>query len=281
MLTKPPLSFIGNKSKYKKIFIQVLKRDFNDQYVYVDLFGGSGYLSYVVKYIFPNAKVIYNDYDNYLDRVKHISDTNNIIQDINKIFNEDNLKRSEKANAETKAKVINLLEDKISKNEYIDINTISSQILFSGNSTKDIKVLKARPIYNRINKKPLDKKQAEEYIKAFNDIKITHCDYMELYNKYKDKDNVVLLVDPPYLDTNCDTYNMSWEYIDFIKVLSILRHKQWFYFTSNKTKIYELLKYFDETFDTNILKGTETYKRQTSINHQGKYDDILIVKSNK
>ena len=281
MLTKPPLSFIGNKSKYKKIFIEVLKRNFNDQYVYVDLFGGSGYLSYVVKYIFPNAKVIYNDYDNYLDRVKHISDTNKILQDINKIFNEDNLKRSEKANAETKAKVINLLEDKISNNEYIDINTISSQILFSGNSTKDIKVLKARPIYNRINKKPLDKKQAEEYIKAFNDIKITHCDYMELYNKYKDKDNVVLLVDPPYLDTNCDTYNMSWEYIDFIKVLSILRHKQWFYFTSNKTKIYELLKYFDETFDTNILKGTETYKRQTSINHQGKYDDILIVKSNK
>ena len=96
MLTKPPLSFIGNKSKYKKIFIEVLKRNFNDQYIYVDLFGGSGYLSYVVKYIFPNAKVIYNDYDNYLDRVKHISDTNNIIQDINKIFNEDNLKRSEK-----------------------------------------------------------------------------------------------------------------------------------------------------------------------------------------
>lgn len=281
MLTKPPLSFIGNKSKYKKIFIQVLKRNFNDQYVYVDLFGGSGYLSYVVKYIFPNAKVIYNDYDNYLDRVKHISDTNKIIQEINEIFIKDNLKRSEKANDETKAKVIKLLEEKISNDEYIDINTITSQTLFSGTSTKDIDVFKTRSLYNRINKKPLDEKQAEEYIKAFNDIEITHCDYMELYNKYKDEDNVVLLVDPPYLDTNCDTYNMSWEYIDFIKVLSILRHKQWFYFTSNKTKIYELLKYFDETFNTNILPNTETYKRQTNITYSGKYEDILIVKSNK
>ena len=95
MLTKPPLSFIGNKSKYKKIFIQVLKRDFNDQYIYVDLFGGSGYLSYVVKYIFPNAKVIYNDYDNYLDRVKHISVTNNIFLVINNIFYEVNFNSSE------------------------------------------------------------------------------------------------------------------------------------------------------------------------------------------
>ena len=277
MLARPPLSFIGNKSKFRKKFIEILERDFNDKYIYVDLFGGSGYLSYVVKNIFPNATVIYNDYDNYLDRVKHISDTNKILQDINEIFNEDNLKRSEKANTDTKIKVMDLLEDKISKGEFVDINTITSQILFSGNSTKDFEAFKNATLYNRINKKPLDEKQAEEYLKVFDDVEITHCDYMELYNKYKDEDNVVLLIDPPYLDTKCDTYNMSWEYIDFIKVLGILRHNLWFYFTSNKTKIYELLKYFDETFNTNILKNTETYKRINIVNYSGKYDDILIV----
>ena len=279
MLARPPLSFIGNKSKFRKKFIEILERDFNDKYIYVDLFGGSGYLSYVVKNIFPNATVIYNDYDNYLDRVKHISDTNKILQDINEIFNEDNLKRSEKANTDTKIKVMDLLEDKISKGEFVDINTITSQILFSGNSTKDFEAFKNATLYNRINKKPLDEKQAEEYLKVFDDVEITHCDYMELYNKYKDEDNVVLLIDPPYLDTKCDTYNMSWEYIDFIKVLGILRHNLWFYFTSNKTKIYELLKYFDETFNTNILKNTETYKRINIVNYSGKYDDILIVKN--
>ena len=279
MLARPPLSFIGNKSKFRKKFIEILERDFNDKHIYVDLFGGSGYLSYVVKNIFPNATVIYNDYDNYLDRVKHISDTNKILQDINEIFNEDNLKRSEKANTDTKIKVMDLLEDKISKGEFVDINTITSQILFSGNSTKDFEAFKNATLYNRINKKPLDEKQAEEYLKVFDDVEITHCDYMELYNKYKDEDNVVLLIDPPYLDTKCDTYNMSWEYIDFIKVLGILRHNLWFYFTSNKTKIYELLKYFDETFNTNILKNTETYKRINIVNYSGKYDDILIVKN--
>ena len=262
MLARPPLSFIGNKSKFRKKFIEILERDFNDKYIYVDLFGGSGYLSYVVKNIFPNATVIYNDYDNYLDRVKHISDTNKILQDINEIFN-----------------VMDLLEDKISKGEFVDINTITSQILFSGNSTKDFEAFKNATLYNRINKKPLDEKQAEEYLKVFDDVEITHCDYMELFNKYKDEDNVVLLIDPPYLDTKCDTYNMSWEYIDFIKVLGILRHNLWFYFTSNKTKIYELLKYFDETFNTNILKNTETYKRINIVNYSGKYDDILIVKN--
>ena len=199
MLARPPLSFIGNKSKFRKKFIEILERDFNDKYIYVDLFGGSGYLSYVVKNIFPNATVIYNDYDNYLDRVKHISDTNKILKDINEIFNEDNLKRSEKANTDTKTKVMDLLEDKISKGEFVDINTITSQILFSGNSTKDFEAFKNATLYNRINKKPLDEKQAEEYLKVFDDVEITHCDYMELYNKYKDEDNVVLLIDPPYI----------------------------------------------------------------------------------
>ena len=74
MLTKPPLNFIGNKGKFGKIFREELEEKFDDSYVYVDLFGGSGYLSYLVKYTFPNARVIYNDYDNYFERIKKIQD---------------------------------------------------------------------------------------------------------------------------------------------------------------------------------------------------------------
>ena len=282
MLKKPPLSFIGNKSKFRELFTKILEQDFNDKYVYVDLFGGSGYLSYVVKCVFPNAEVIYNDYDNYFDRIKHIKETNNILQSIKDIFTEHNIEHNDRANNDTKTIVVDYLKDQINNGQYVDIRTITSQILFSGNSNKDFKSIQKQTLYNRINKNLLNENQVEEYIKVFDNIEITHCDYIELYNKYKDIDNVVFLVDPPYLDTRCDTYNMNWQYIDFIKVLSILNNKNWFYFTSNKTKICQLLKSFDETFNTNILANTTTYTRKTTINgNGGVYDDIMIVKKTK
>lgn len=41
----------------------------------VDVFGGSGLLSHTVKRIKPKARVIYNDFDGYSERLKHIDDT--------------------------------------------------------------------------------------------------------------------------------------------------------------------------------------------------------------
>ena len=281
MLKKPPLSFIGNKSRFRELFKKILKQNFTDKYIYVDLFGGSGYLSYVVKYVFPNAEVIYNDYDNYIDRIKHITDTNNILQNIKDIFREHNIKYNKKADDDTKKIIVDYLKEKLNNNEYVDVRTITNKILFSGNFDKDFKAIEKQRIYNNINKNPLDETQAEKYIKVFDNIEITHCDYIELYNKYKDNENVVFIVDPPYLGTNCDTYNMKWKDNDFIEVLSIIKEKNWFYFTSDKTKIYQLLKFFDETFNTNILLNTTTYTRKTAVTRNVLYEDIMIVKKSK
>ena len=70
-----PLPFQGQKRRFVKPFKEALKSFPNDA-VYVDLFGGSGLLSHTVKSVYPEAKVIYNDFDNYSERLKNIPKTN-------------------------------------------------------------------------------------------------------------------------------------------------------------------------------------------------------------
>ncbi len=56
--SQSPLPFQGQKRRFVKHFKDSL-RNYNDKYVFVDLFGGSGLLSHTVKTVFPNAKVVY------------------------------------------------------------------------------------------------------------------------------------------------------------------------------------------------------------------------------
>lgn len=57
-----PLPFVGQKRMFAQKFIEVLK-EYPDNSVFVDLFGGSGLLSHITKREKPNARVIYNDYE--------------------------------------------------------------------------------------------------------------------------------------------------------------------------------------------------------------------------
>ncbi|EAX81099.1 hypothetical protein TVAG_527790 [Trichomonas vaginalis G3] len=79
--TKPPLPFFGNKSRCKDIILRELKKLPNGL-TFVDLFGGSFYISHLCHTIFPDSKIICNDFDNYMDRLKHIPDTNNILKEL-------------------------------------------------------------------------------------------------------------------------------------------------------------------------------------------------------
>ena len=62
--TQSPLPFQGHKRKFLNHVKQVLTNSSEDA-TYVDLFGGSGILSHTVKQLKPNAKVVYNDYDDF------------------------------------------------------------------------------------------------------------------------------------------------------------------------------------------------------------------------
>ena len=76
-----PLPFQGQKRRFVKDFSEVLK-EYPSNATYVDLFGGSGLLSHTVKCIHPNAKVVFNDFDNFSKRLKTISQTNQILEEL-------------------------------------------------------------------------------------------------------------------------------------------------------------------------------------------------------
>jgi hypothetical protein len=66
-----PLPFMGQKRRFINKFKEALKQ-YREDAVYVDLFGGSGLLSHIVKETYPAATVVYNDYDNYRERLEAI-----------------------------------------------------------------------------------------------------------------------------------------------------------------------------------------------------------------
>ena len=79
-----PLPFQGQKRRFLKPFKTALE-SFPADATYVDLFGGSGLLSHTVKQMFPDAKVIYNDFDGYSHRLENADKTNALLSDIRDI----------------------------------------------------------------------------------------------------------------------------------------------------------------------------------------------------
>ena len=82
-----PLPFVGQKRMFARQYIQVL-RDYPDNAVYVDLFGGSGLLSHITKRVKPQATVVYNDFDNYRQRLANIPRTNLLLADLRRLVSE-------------------------------------------------------------------------------------------------------------------------------------------------------------------------------------------------
>lgn len=81
MYLSAPLPFVGQKRMFAKEFMKVLEQ-YPDGTLFVDLFGGSGLLSHITKSLKPHSTVIYNDFDNYRFRMKHIPQTNQLLADI-------------------------------------------------------------------------------------------------------------------------------------------------------------------------------------------------------
>lgn len=61
-------------------------------------------------------------------------------------------------------------------------------------------------------------------------VEIVKADYRELFAQYKDTENVVFLVDPPYLSTDTKTYKCYWKLADYLDVLKVLEGHAYIYF---------------------------------------------------
>lgn len=201
---KPPLPFLGNKRGFIKLLDNILRLAFlegkiNNETLIIDLFGGSGLLSHNIKRILPANRVIWNDYDNYKERLDNIETTEKHRQKIREIsfnslifwYNKKRLPSNYLFDYETQA-IKDYLQKEQDKGSYLDLTTISTWLLFGGCYYNDLKYfLNTKRFYTCFYGKDLN---ADGYLEG---VERVSCDYKELLEKYKNNDNVLFVADPP------------------------------------------------------------------------------------
>jgi len=274
--THAPLPFQGQKRYFAASFAAIMSEygQTAEPKIIVDLFGGSGLLAHKAKRALPDCRVIYNDYDDFHIRLLNIQKTNRLLSDIRAILS--NSKRDVKICPTERALVLQRVE-KESKTGYVDYITISSGILFSGNYALSFEELAKSTLYNTVRMTDYEIDPGD-YLEG---LEIYKCDYMQLYNKYKDVPGVVFLVDPPYLSTDTKTYGSDkyWKLKDYLNVLKVLQGTNYVYFTSEKSSLIELCEWFEENAGLNNPFNGATLKTRTNgISKSAKYTDMMLYR---
>lgn len=266
-----PLPFVGQKRMFAKEFIKVLEQ-YPEDAVFVDLFGGSGLLSHITKCQKPNATVVYNDFDDYRHRLANIPRTNLLLADLRTIVGD--MPKHCCIKGEKRDNIFARLEQEEREYGYIDFITISSALMFSMKYKLSIPEMKKGALYNNIRK--ADYPLSTDYLEGLD---IVSADYKEVYERYKNRPNVVFLVDPPYLSTEVGTYKMYWKMSDYLDVLTVLRDKDFIYFTSDKSSIIELCEWIgaNKTIG-NPFEDCKKVEFNAHMNYNAKYTDIMLYK---
>lgn len=263
-----PLPFQGNKSKHIDNFINYITNC--PANTYIDLFGGSCYLSYVIHRLKPQAHVICNDYDNYRERLANINTTNEILDKIKAITT---TKHNTKYTQEQSQQIKDIINEYIASEKFIDSITLSACLCFSGNyHTTTDKLLSLPFFYNTL---PKNHYNTKSYLEALNGIEFTKKDWKELFNEYKDKPNICFIADPPYLGTDKSSYsNNYWKLRDSLDTIKILKQPYFVYYTSEKSELVELIDYF---YGETITYNKQTIQR-SGLNRDAKqWLDIMLT----
>ena len=264
---KAPLPFQGQKRNFLKIFNRELKKlcSDGDGWTIIDVFGGSGLLAHNAKYTCRKARVIFNDYDNYTERLLNINKTDQLRRRLRKITG--NKKRCSSLNIETKSQVINYLKNC----EYIDYMTVSRYLLFSGNYFSSIDELESHKLYDRVSKYPPN---ADGYLSG---VETVHKSFTEiLSDDFKGK--VLYLLDPPYINTMQGYHRDKSSYFGLLSQLALfeLMKPPFFYFTSNRSEIMDFVE--NPSVYSHVFENCEIFTTTNSPNGRSTYLDILIKK---
>ncbi|MEE6042356.1 hypothetical protein [Avibacterium paragallinarum] len=270
-----PLPFVGQKRLFLNAFKQVLNEHIPDDgegWTIVDAFGGSGLLSHVAKRIKPKARVIYNDFDGYADRLKHISDTNRLRAELIQIVG-DIVPKNKRLDNNKKQEIINKIND---FNGFKDLNTIASWLLFSGQQVSSFEELFSKTFWNGI--KLADYPSAEGYLDG---LEIVSEPFQQLLPKFADNPKALFVLDPPYLCTKQNSYKMAnyFDLVDFLQLIDLTR-PPYVFFSSTKSEFVRFIAYMVQAKKDNwqAFDGAERIVLQTSLNYQVSYEDNLVFK---
>ncbi len=270
-----PLPFQGQKRNFIEHFKKALTefRSVSQIDTVVDLFGGSGLLSHTAKRMYPELRVIYNDFDDFHVRLENVNITNNLIKAIREYLT--GFPKEKKIEPSMKCLILSLIRAEEKKGHTIDYITLSSSLMFSGKYATCYKELEQQTFYNNVKKTDY---AVEDYLQG---IEVVKSDYLQLFNLFKDYQKVLFVLDPPYLSTDTTTYgsNKYWKLRDYLNVLNVLIANNYIYFTSNKSSLIELCEWFSENYSLkNPFSGAKVQTYKASVNYSAKYTDMMLYK---
>lgn len=267
--TSAPLPFMGQKRRFIKEFKEALKT-FDSKTIFVDLFGGSGLLSHITKRERPDARVIYNDYDDYHIRLQNIDKTNKLLADLRKLVV--SIPKKHKLPPQVRKAVLSRIEQE-EKNGYVDYITLSSSVLFSAQYVLNYDQLSELFLYNRLVQKDYN------CIGYLDGLEVVKNDYRKLFDLFENRKDVVFIVDPPYLSTETGMYKNYWKLPDYLDVINVIKKDSYIYFTSNKSSIIELLQWLEKNYNSNNpFIGAIRKETLNQMNNYSSYQDVMLYK---
>lgn len=256
--TKPPLPFIGNKSKWVRLFAETVSA-LPPSTVFVDCFGGSGLLSRTAADACPGSRVIYNDFDGYADRVAQIPVTNAVLAELRELLSA--YPPQAKIPAGVKAEGLKVIQSYRDLFGGIDEATVTANVAFSARSVEG-GTAKSLTWYNVLRQSDIP--EAPDY---FDGLEVVRADFRELLARYGDDPAAVFFLDPPYLSTQCGTYANYGGLVDALSLLAGMRKRRYIYYSSNKSEVEALAAfikgYAGDGFD--IFAGAERRERRVML----------------
>lgn len=258
-------------NRFKQVLNDNIPDDGRD-WTIIDVFGGSGLLSRVAKQIKPQARVIYNDFDGYAERLKHINDINRLRQQLFNLLDGSTPKNKALKKA-LKSKVINVIQ---SFDGFIDLNCLSSWLLFSGQQVGSLETLFNQRFWHCVRQ--TDYPEATGYL---DDLEVICESFHQLIPKFKDKDKVLLVLDPPYLCTRQESYKQEryFDLVDFLRLVDLTR-PHYLFFSSTKSEFIRFINYLveDKVKNWQVFDGAKRIAINTSASYNGKYEGNLVYK---
>lgn len=202
MYLSAPLPFVGQKRMFAKEFIKVLDR-FPDSTVFVDLFGGSGLLSHITKRVRPDAVVVYNDFDNYRQRLDNIPNTNQLLADLRRITAE--LPRKKRITGEARERILARIEKEEKEHGYVDYITLSSSLLFSMKYVLNLDNMRKETFYNTIHR--TDYSDAKDYLEGLLGVSSSTIFKGKGYIQLKTEDDIDKVYEPGVYAIKGTSYN--------------------------------------------------------------------------
>ncbi|MBD5194583.1 MAG: DNA adenine methylase [Bacteroides sp.] len=266
-----PLPFIGQKRYFLRDFTEVLKQAAGEVDTVVDLFGGSGLLSHTAKHVFPDCRVVYNDFDRYIDRLAAVDQTNEILRAIKERLT--GVEPDQRLTPSQRAEVLAIVRECEQRDGYVDIQTISRNVLFSGKWATSLEELSKHTMYNSV------RQSAYECGGYLEGLEVVHLDYRELFEREQHNSRALFVLDPPYLMTECGQYENYWKLTDYLDVLRLLNGTKYVYFTSDKSQIVELCDWLGDYFgEVAPMWGAQIRQRTNTLNYQAKFKDMMITR---